>query len=162
MPSNLSPAEQLLYELFETISEDVRMLRDLLNKEFEILQQADPEPLHKITAEKQRLIEKIDKTLASQNAFLEQQGLPSNRQGIEAYLQRIARDAPIHQQWKALEQQFESSQKQNEINGALLTQSRRQIGNALDILQGFSRKQNTYGPSGESRSTQPSKLLGSA
>lgn len=154
--------EQQLSSIFQSEIEETRVLLELLNEEHQLLQQPDPGALKKLTERKQQQIESLEKTVARQIDFLKQQKLPLNRQGIETYLGSIPLDDPIHQQWQLLEQHLENGKRQNEVNGIMLAQSRHQFANALNLLLGFSRGQNTYGSSGESRSTHPSKLLGSA
>lgn len=160
--TELDAAEQQLSSILSSEVEGVQGLLNLLEEEYELLQQPDPQPLEEVTQRKQQQIEKLSTAMARQNSFLRDQDLPLNRQGIETFLEQCAPDSPLHEQWSELERQLASSQKQNEVNGVILTQSRQQISNALNLLQGLPRGQSTYGPSGEARTDPSNKLLGSA
>jgi hypothetical protein len=52
--------------------------------------------------------------------------------------------------------------KQNEINSGVISLSKRQTTNTLDLLYGLSAGGKIYGPTGESLSTRNSNSLGKA
>ncbi len=140
----------------------VQVLLELLTEEYQLLQSHTPEPLEKLTQKKQQQIEKLETTVIQQNLFLQQQELTPDRNGIENFIQQAPSDSPIRAQWEEFEELLDASRKQNEINGGMLAQSRRQVTHALNLLHGITEAQKTYGPSGESCSTQAAKSFGRA
>ncbi|MEN8178122.1 MAG: flagellar protein FlgN [Pseudomonadota bacterium] len=161
MPTTTPPV-QFFSQILEIEIEQVQVLLELLNEEYRLLQLTSPEPLERLTEEKQRQIEKLEATVAQQNDFLRQHDLPPNRQGIEIFIKKYPAGSRINEQWRIFEQRLDTSRKQNEINGSMLAQNRQQITNTLNLLRGVAQGQKIYGPSGEARSTQTAKFLGSA
>ena len=161
MPTETA-SPQLLSHILRLEIDEIQVLLELLMEEYQLLQNNSPEPLERLTETKQQQIGKLEAVVNRQNAFLHQQGLPPERQGIETYIQRLPSDTPIREQWIEFEQLLNACRKQNEINGGMLAQSRQQVTHALNLLRGVTEGQKTYGPSGAACSTQAAKSLGRA
>ncbi|MDJ0808065.1 MAG: flagellar protein FlgN [Gammaproteobacteria bacterium] len=156
------PSHHIFSLILQAEIEQVQGLLALLEEEYQLLQNTSLEPLEAITQQKQLQIEKLEASVNQQNVFLQQQELSTDRKGIEALIQQSPADSPIRRQWKEFEQLLETSRKQNEINGSMLTQSRHQVTHTLNLLRGTTQAQKIYGPTGEAQSTETAKLLGNA
>ena len=137
-------------------------LNELLDKEYQSLQQVDPEPLEHITLNKQQLLSELESLSKVQDQFLTQLGYSTDRKGIESCLDQLGDDSQLKQKWHALQSLLENCQKQNEINGRVIAVSRRQTTIALDLLYGLTTGSKTYGPTGESQTDRQSNSLGKA
>lgn len=161
MSTDTATLELLLQTLLNGTRE-AGLLLELLDAEYRLLQGTDSEALEKLTQQKQQQIVNLEAAVARQDDFLEQRGLQAGREGMQAYLATFPSDSPVGPQWQAFTTKLTACRKQNEINGALLNQSRRQISHALELLRGICEADKTYGPSGEARSNQSANSLGKA
>jgi flagella synthesis protein FlgN len=149
-------------EILRIESEQTERLLELLRQEHQLLLQPPSSALEELTAVKQQQLEQLEQTVQRQTRLLARLGLSPDRQGAEAFIASLPAPSPLHTQWLNLEEMLEASRKQNEINGGIVALSRRQISNALDLLQSTRQGQKTYDRSGESRTSRPSNSFGTA
>ena len=160
--TNHTDSEQSFTQLLLEEIAGIKVLLDLLQQEYQLLQSRSPELLEALTRKKQQQIENLNASVNRHNSFLQQMELPADREGVVAFLQQLPLNAPSRAHWHEFQSLLEGCRKQNEINGSLLVQSQRQASQALDLLLGINPTQKTYGPAGESRSNHLPNSLGKA
>ena len=154
--------EQSLSHLLEGQQTLARQLLELLRQEYQLLQGTEPGPLNNLTLEKQRRIEELEQTVGDLHGVLGRLGLSPDRQGLEKFLCQLEPGAPLRERWRDFEQTLGECRQQNEINGGVLTLSRRHLSNALDLLYGVKAEQKSYGRSGQSHTSHRTGSLGRA
>jgi flagella synthesis protein FlgN len=147
--------------LHNGIQQATRLI-DVLKKEYQSLQHIDPTQLEILTQRKQQLLDELQAFAKSQDLLLKNMGYSANREGLENYLHNSGDQLRITQRWNDLQDLLKKCQKQNKINSAVITISKRQTTNALDLLYGLAAGTKTYGPTGESQSERQSNSLGKA
>ncbi|MCU7806709.1 MAG: flagellar protein FlgN [Candidatus Thiodiazotropha sp. (ex Semelilucina semeliformis)] len=152
-------AQSAFIDLLRLEIEQTQRLLDLLQQEYQLLQAAPSEALKKLQTEKKIQLEAVEKSATKHRQFLLKQGLTADRQGTETF---IDDNTELLGAWKQYLTLLEKCQKQNDINGGAVELNQRQVNQALSILLGMGNANKTYGPSGESRPTNPSKSLGKA
>ncbi|MCU7844429.1 MAG: flagellar protein FlgN [Candidatus Thiodiazotropha sp. (ex Monitilora ramsayi)] len=139
--------------------EQAQRLLDLLQQEYQLLRSPPSEALTKLQSDKKAQLEDVEKSTILHRQFLLQRGLSADRAGTDAFVEGDEEQQGYWNEYLAL---LEKCQKQNEINGGAVELNQRHVNQALGILLGMGDSQKTYGPSGESRPTNPSKSLGKA
>ena len=142
--------------------QQVKQLLDVLEQEYLSLQHTDPERLENIIQQKDHLLKDVVAFAEKQNHLLIQMGYPADKGGIGKLLHDIYDDNEQSQLWNNFQELLNNCQKQNEINSGVISLSKRQTTNALDLLYGFSAGGKTYGPTGESLSSRSYNSLGKA
>lgn len=158
-----STAQSAFAGILSTEIEQAQSLLDLLEREYQLLRSSPSKDLEAIQTEKKRLLKMVEASTVAHHRFLQQQGLTADRQGTESYLREGCGQNPqLVRNWEHYVILLEASRKQNEINGGAVALNQRQVSQALNILLGINDGNKTYGKSGESRPTNPSKSLGKA
>ncbi|RDH85229.1 MAG: flagellar protein FlgN [endosymbiont of Seepiophila jonesi] len=148
--------------LLQSEIDESRRLLDILLREHKLLQGASSAPLEQLTAEKQQQMAVLETAVVKHNRLLLHLDLQPNREGSEQLLQQLPEAGSARQLWEEFEQLIETCQKQNDVNGDILSLNQRQVSQAIDILRGVTTGQKTYGPSGESRPDNHSNSFGKA
>lgn len=142
-------------------NEQAKTLLDILEQEFLLLKANPGVELKKLLAQKTAQLKVVEKHAAAHHRFLQQQGLSSDRQGTESYLEGCGDNATLSAAWQRYRELLQACQRQNQINGGAVTLNQRQVNQALTLLLNLGDNK-TYGRSGESRPGRPSKILGKA
>ncbi|KRT56304.1 flagellar protein FlgN [endosymbiont of Ridgeia piscesae] len=144
-------------------SEATEQLLVLLKQEYALLKSTAPaEQLEALNQQKEQQIINVAQAVEAHNRLLRELGLNNNGEETRKLIEQLDGSGLLQQQWQTFLKQVDASQKQNGINGGLLTLSQRQAAQGLDILRGIGENQKSYGPSGESRSHSHSHSLGKA
>jgi flagella synthesis protein FlgN len=143
-------------------SEQVGILLELLKQEFELLKSSPGDALEALLSNKKQQLKKVEQSVAAHRQFLKQQGLSNDRQGTESYLEACPDNTALQQTWRHYQELLQACQDQNEINGGTVAANQRQVNQALNLLLDLGDINKTYGRSGESRPSRPSKTLGKA
>jgi flagellar biosynthesis/type III secretory pathway chaperone len=158
-----SPNTQALFlTILKREMEQARVLLELLQREFELLKSNPDKELENLLAQKSAQLKQVEKSVSAHHRFLQQQGLSSDRQGTERYLEQCPDNSTLTAAWQQQQELLQACSKQNEINGAAVASNQRQVNQALTLLLGMGDSQKTYGRSGESQPARPSKSLGKA
>lgn len=155
-------AQALFLGILEQEVEQARLLLGLLQQEFELLKANPGTELESLLAQKGAQLKQVEQSVLAHHRFLQQQGLGSDRQGTEEYLQLCPENTALTAAWEQHWELLQACSRQNEINGGAVALNQRQVNQALSLLLGMGDSQKTYGRSGESRSARPSKTLGKA
>jgi flagellar biosynthesis protein FlgN len=157
-----TPTESAFSGILNTEIEQAQRLLDLLEQEYQLLLSSPSTALETLLTEKKRLLRSVEQSVAAHHRFLQQQGFGADGQGTEAYLGASDGDPELTQTWRRYIELVEACRKQNEINGGAVALNQRQANQALHILLGISDGNKTYGRSGQSKPSNPSKSLGKA
>jgi flagellar biosynthesis/type III secretory pathway chaperone len=148
----------MLFELeHESVTELLRILRD----ERRALMGHDAQVIERIAREKLRHLSDIEDWGRKRDALLRNAGYANTREGIERYLAE-QHDAELNGRWRALECLLQECQQQNEVNGGVVSLSRRQVQRALAILRGLPAGQGLYDAGGNAEQGPLSKTLATA
>jgi flagellar biosynthesis/type III secretory pathway chaperone len=155
-------AQALLLEILTREVAQTTALHDLLQQEFELLKSNPGSALETLLGQKSAQLKQVEQSVLAHHRFLQQQGLASDRQGTEQYLAQCPDNPALADIWQQYQVLLQACSKQNEINGGAVALNQRQVNQALTLLLGMGDNQKTYGRSGESRPSRPSKSLGKA
>lgn len=159
----MSQAElkQRMTMLFELELDSVTDLLRILGDERDALMGHDPQVIEQIIQKKLRHLNDIEDWGRKRDALLRSAGYPCTRDGIERCLAEH-HDAELDRHWRALEQLLQECQRQNEVNGGVVSLSRRHVQRALGILRGLPAGQGLYNAAGNAEETTLSKTLATA
>lgn len=156
--TELNQRMTMLFDLeIESVTELLRILRD----ERRALMGHDAQAIEQVTQEKLRHLGDIEDWGRKREGLLRNAGYPNTREGIERYL-ADRQDAELNKQWRALEQLLYECQQQNEVNGSVVSLSRRHVQRALGILRGLPAEQGLYNANGNAEESPTSKTLATA
>lgn len=158
--SKPSPAEQLQTALRQETAIAQR-LYEVMAQEQSALQRMDTASIQALAQEKSRLLAALDEQLAVR------QRLVPNSQQAGALDNLIARlPEPLSQSLKALTEQLrellQRCHSQNEINGRIISASRRSVERSLSLLRGHQPDAVLYTPSGGAARIGPARRYASA
>ena len=143
-------------------AEQAASLLQLLEQEFQLLNATPGDALKKLLEQKKAHLKTIEQTATAHHRFLKQQGLSGDRRGTESYLAACPDNTALPALWQRYLKLLQSCQNQNEINGGAVAVNQRQVNQALNLLLDLGDINKTYGRSGESLPSRPSKTLGKA
>jgi flagellar biosynthesis/type III secretory pathway chaperone len=135
-----------------------RAMYELLEREYEALTDGDPEVITATSKSKLEQLKEMEQHLAQVNRFLLEQGLTADTRGAEQAITMTGPDPEVQSRWDELRSMEIKLQRQNEINGGIITIGQRRVKQALDILSGKSGLTGTYSQEGETRFSKPSNL----
>lgn len=143
--------------LLQAMLEGARRMLNDLEAEYRLLQAPDAEALQEMAKSKLNHTKELQQVHQSWNRHLSQRGYKTDTAGIKAFL---IQEAPaLTHLWPQIQQVLTIARKQNEINGAMVRLSQRQIANTLDILHGVTAQQKTYGPAGEAKANRQASFV---
>ncbi len=154
-----SSAQKLtLSTLIEEELELARSMYVLLEDEYEALTDGNPEAITAISKKKLEQLRMMEQHLQQVNFFLLELGLTADTQGAEQAIARTGPDNKLQTKWDELRSMEIKLQRQNEINGGIITIGQRRVKQALDILSGKEGLTGTYGQDGETQFSNSNNL----
>lgn len=116
----------------------VEWLRQLLQREYDVLKTRDPAGLERVVDEKQACVDRLRKLMADRLDHLRERGVAADARGFAAYVDTLpaTERAGVDQLWTALAQVAEQVRAQNEVNGAVIAASRNHVERTLALLRG--------------------------
>lgn len=135
---------------------------DVLNQEREALQAADASALPALVAAKSVLVDELNATAAERNQFLAQAGLPKDKAGMKAWLERKPIEKGLGQTWHELLEKAATARSLHLQNSQLLALHLRFTDDALAVLQQKMQNSLLYGPDGQSTSLAGNHVIDSA
>ncbi|HFD32074.1 MAG TPA: flagellar protein FlgN [Gammaproteobacteria bacterium] len=156
MQSSTSQPLSLELILLFTKSKMQQLLQTLMNEK-EVLANNDIHHLEKITQEKTKLTDDIEKNEQQRINFLNAKALDPNEPSQWLVSKKLSAI------WKEIKEISEKAQKQNQINGQVINGSRRRVKTKIEILSTATPSAElTYSSSGENISQRTSKTLAHA
>ena len=142
-----------------------RQLLGILQSENQALSSNDHDAIRRLIPDKQQAIDTMGSLAQQRQSLLKNAGFSEDKKGMEAFIRQcglMSRDL-LEQYWRQLGTAASGCQRQNEINGIIISASSRYTKNALSILKG-QRPGNElhYGPNGEKISTANSTTFAKA
>ncbi len=154
-----SSAKKLtLSSLIEEELELARSMLVLLEGEYEALTDGNPEAITTISKKKLEQLRVMEQHLQQVNYFLLELGLTADTQGAEQAIAQTGPDNKLQTKWDELRSMEIKLQRQNEINGGIITIGQRRVKQALDILSGKEGLTGTYGQDGETQFSNSNNL----
>lgn len=157
-----SDQKNLLAQLLATEIAEANRLQEIMEREFDILGEDDPEQIGAISKEKLAQMQRLAQQLSLRDRFLDNIGLPGGKEGTDLLLQGFPRDSKLVEHWKELQDLGEQLKKRNEVNGNIVAISQRHVRQTLDILNGKTEAPQTYSREGDTRSTAQQNSLAKA
>lgn len=112
-------------------------LRVVLGTEHEAIARRDTDTLQQAVAEKQELLAHLERSHKQRLALLSASGMDADPDGFVTLLARCADSGhDWSSRWDELKETLIACQRQNQVNGAVLENSRRATHQALSILLG--------------------------
>ena len=160
--SNIHTFKKLLIQAIENF----QLLSKLLEEELSLLQQpgASPEALEAITQRKNELLQKIQADVDQRKAFLEEQGLTADMNGIETFLSGLPgnMEKAMRQGWNQLVSKLEQVQQANKVNGQLINRATQHFDTLLNAFKASQNKVKVYNPAGGPGNISIPRTLGKA
>jgi len=154
-----SPTQiQTLSDLIEGELEMARSMHDLLEHEYEALTDGDPELITAISKQKLEQLQQMEQHLAKVNLYLLDLGLTADTRGAEQAIARTGPDTQVQSKWDQLRSMEIKLQRQNDINGGIISIGQRRVKQALDILSGKESLTGTYSQEGETQFSKSNNL----
>ena len=129
----------------------------LLESEHKVLTAGDPEPIKSASQQKLEHMRLMERNIIDRNLFLQKLGLTTDEQGIEKAVS-AAHDSQLNTNWNELKEAAKQLQKQNDVNGGIISIGQRRVKQALDILSGKENLTGTYSQQGETQFSKSNNL----
>lgn len=150
--------------LGNTLDAEVDKLKEfiaLLQREQDLLKAGNTESLLSLIDTKTLISNALAGYAATRESALTRLGLPSERSGMEEWLERHGQ--PSHQQaWQTLLTLAAEARELNILNGKLIGLHMSQNQQAFNALIGATDRAMTYGPDGQRHSGGGGRILGTA
>ena len=146
--------------LSSLIAKELEMAGDmlaLLKSEHKVLTAGDPEPIKSASQQKLEHMRLMERNIIDRNLFLQKLGLTTDEQGIEKAVS-AAHDSQLNTNWNELKEAAKQLQKQNDVNGGIISIGQRRVKQALDILSGKENLTGTYSQQGETQFSKSNNL----
>lgn len=157
--------QQFVEQLTALLTADFTELDQLefaLNKEKTLLQQRDRTSLDKITAQKQQIIESIERRAKQKAALLASSPLKIRPGQVREKLASI-NDKNLLDLWDGTAAKLETCKQRNQVNGAIISLSLLRTNRLMNILRGHnSSPTTTYGQTGKTRNYGGSSTIARA
>lgn len=121
----------------------LRLLKPVLECEYQALAGRDSERLEQYSAEKLELLKQLQHGIQARNRLQEMAGLEKSLAGGAIWVERLA-DPSLRAEWQEMETLAHEVAEFNDRNGQLAAQSQRVTREALAILTGRPDRQDTY------------------
>jgi flagellar biosynthesis/type III secretory pathway chaperone len=131
-----------------------------LQNEFELLNQQDIENLSEIAVQKKQLSDKIEHIDQQRNQLIAQTGLDNSRDNIVQLLELASMHIKeLPDNWRKIEQLTRRCADQNQINGIILGNNRRNVESRLALLRGQPLTPESYSSNGKTTANNKSRTL---
>ncbi|VAX05440.1 hypothetical protein MNBD_GAMMA26-1554 [hydrothermal vent metagenome] len=138
-----------LFRLLSAELKDSQCLLDILLEEHHGLGCADPDQIASICTKKISRLRMIETHVEKRKLFLSFIKFSPDQAGIKSIIQLLPANNPVAVVWSQLQDLTKKLQHQNEINGGIITLTKRHLTTALDILTGKINTASTYGRQGQ-------------
>jgi len=153
-----SAQKQTISNLLDEELVMAKSMYGLLEREYEALTDGDPEVITATSKKKLEQLHEMEQHLAQVNLFLLELGLTADTRGAEQAIAMTGPDQTLQSKWDELRSMEIKLQRQNEINGGIITIGQRRVKQALDILSGKAGLTGTYSQEGEAKFSKSNGL----
>ena len=153
--------EALLQQLNGDI-DIAQQLLELAEQEFQALSERDLAKLEGILSQTQPLLALLGQHGGLRSQWLSEQGLSSDRAGLQQLAAKSALGTRILEQADSLETALSACRAANERNGRLIRANRAAVGSMLEILQGSNATPDLYDNRGGTAKTTQQRPLSQA
>jgi flagellar biosynthesis/type III secretory pathway chaperone len=136
-------------------------LLEVLGAERELLARSDTDAVAALTVRKRELLLHIAQLADHRKRLLQAARATPDRSGMQAVLEVVNPDDPLHTEWRSLLDITERARHLNNENGAFIEAGMRANQQALSVLISAASG-GTYGPGGHTLSPVTSRTLASA
>ncbi|WP_096084599.1 flagella synthesis protein FlgN [Agaribacterium haliotis] len=133
----------------------------LLEQEQQALSDRDADQVDQLLEKKVPLLEQLEQSSKIRQHWAQQMGNSSDEQAWNKIVEQLGGET-ISKQWHELKSLFAKVQKQNEINGKLLSRHQKTVSRLLDLMRGKTAAPNLYNASGYSSAQAHSNNIGQA
>jgi len=139
-------------------------LENLLEQEFEALNQRNIDQLQQLIAQKTDALTQLEENNLARNQLFIQAGITPNKSGLQQYCDQLppAQATTFKNQWRKLEQVLHSVNEKNQRNELTINRNGRNLGQLLSILRGQNQKTMLYDQSGEKGNYSAQSRIGKA
>ncbi len=125
---------------------ELRVLRDILEKERRALGGNDVTLLEQVVRQKHDCLAQLEHSVRARERMLQQAGLPGGLSGTERFVEAHFTAKELGDTWRELLQLSREVAERNDHNGKLALAGERQTREALGILTGRPATPETYSP----------------
>ncbi|WP_404420010.1 flagella synthesis protein FlgN [Marinospirillum sp.] len=157
---------QTFKDLLLVAISNLKQLLQVVEQEHQLLQSAPEtaEELETLTEHKTALLQQVEQDVDQRKAFLEQQGLKADMEGLESFLASLpeANARALRQGWNQLVSLLEKVHQKNNVNGRLINRAMQHFDMLLSAMQATQTKIRVYHPSGGAGDLNIPRNLGKA
>jgi flagella synthesis protein FlgN len=158
----MNTSAQRLDTLLTQAVREACLLESALERESNALAERDVEALNQVVAEKQQLVQTLERVTREQSELLRKAGFDTDAAGMSACLKSWDEEGLMVPVWQRLQTVMGRCKRLNQINGGVVETQRQQVDQAIHILRGEDARTELYGPSGHTLSSGPSRHISKA
>ena len=135
---------------------------DVLHQEQEALQSGNVATLAALVGTKTRLVDELNATASERNQLLTRVGMPSEKAGMQAWLQKNPTEKTLQKIWSDLLKKAGEARVLHQQNSKLLALHVQRTNDALAVLNQKLQNSLLYGPDGQSTTLSGHHIIDSA
>lgn len=151
-----------LAEILKAEADIVSAFVLLLKEEQEILKDGRAEALPGVLERKTEAVRKLNPVSTTRNLELARNGLPADRPGMDAWLEKNPAAKDVRQSWEKLQGLAAEAQELNRVNGELIRMRMQNNSQALEALLSAANAVQLYGADGQTSSATGRRIIDSA
>ncbi|TVP58071.1 MAG: flagellar protein FlgN [Halomonadaceae bacterium] len=155
---------QVLEQLTTLLRNDLENLKALnhtLGQEHRALESNNADSLTALSSEKEQLLAALRQRARQKVRLLVELGFRPDLGSPSAFLVKQAVSPELLGLWQKAQTGLEICQRQNSVNGRIISHMQRRLARMADILRGNDRSQRLYGSAGETRNLNHNSVLAS-
>jgi len=150
-----------LAALLNTDLQSLDLLDAALQQEHQALEKNTSEALESATREKNALLEQLRERARQKVHLLVDLGYRPDKGAPSAFLEHNGAPARMLELWHRAQSRLEDCQRQNAVNGRIISHMQRRLTRMADILRGNDRSQRLYGAAGQTQNLNHNSVLAS-
>lgn len=153
-----------LEQLDTLLRSDLQSLQELnrvLAREHQALEKNSAESLNELSETKNQLLEALRQRARQKVRLLVEMGFRPDQGASSEFLSGKDVDPAIQNLWQKAQTGLEICQRQNAVNGRIISHMQRRLSRMADILRGNDRSQRLYGSAGETHNLNHNSVLAS-
>ena len=139
-------------------------LKNLLDQEYQALQQRNLEQLQVLVEQKTAVLQQLEESNQTRNQLFISAGITPDKAGLQAFKTGLNEtdESAFSTLWKELEKELLQVNDKNKRNELIITRNSRNLEQLLSILRGQNQKNTLYDQSGEKGNYSAQNSLGKA
>lgn len=140
---------------------DLTALNSILNQEKNTLTTRNTQKISKLAEYKSQTVTQLESRAKLKAQLIAKSGMGIRPGHVQEKLSEL-NDQELMSLWNESRDKLSECQKQNSVNGSIITQSRQRVSKLMTIIRGQHKTPNLYGQQGKSQSFNSSHRIGKA